>query len=59
MLSYSVELLFFLQLASGLHPQEVRPGIAVTTVTGTLVAKDNRYILEPLILSGEKLDKKR
>lgn len=41
------------QLASSLHPQEVRPGIAVTTVTGTLVSKDNRYTLEPLDLTGE------
>ena len=37
-----------MQLAGNLHPQEVRPGIAVATVTGTLVTKDNRYTLEPL-----------
>lgn len=48
------------ELASSLHPQEVRPGIAVTTVTGTLVTKDNRYTLEPLHLCGdEEPDKKR
>ena len=45
------------QLASGLHPQEVRPGIAVTTVTGTLVSKDNRYTLEPLDLTGDGFNK--
>ena len=47
------------QLASSLHPQEVRPGIAVATVTGTLVSKDNRYTLEPLDLPGEDLDDAR
>ncbi len=49
----------FVQLANSLHPQEVRPGIAVTTVTGTLVTKDNRYTLEPLDLTGEGCDKTR
>lgn len=45
------------ELANGLHPQEVRPGIAVTTVTGTLVSKDNRYTLEPLDLTGDGFHK--
>ena len=48
---------FSVQLANSLHPQEVRPGIAVTTVTGTLVTKDNRYTLEPLNLTGEEFEK--
>ncbi|KAJ7350140.1 Integrator complex subunit 9 [Desmophyllum pertusum] len=47
------------ELANSLHPQEVRPGIAVSTVTGTLVTKDNRYTLEPLDLTGEGSGKTR
>lgn len=35
-------------LAASLVPTEVRPGIAVATVTGNLVVKDNRYTLLPL-----------
>ena len=50
---YKLYNVFSVQLASSLHPQEVRPGIAVATVTGTLVTKDNRYTLEPLDLTGE------
>ena len=30
------------ELAARLVPQEVRPGLAVATVTGQLVVKDNR-----------------
>ncbi|XP_015751078.1 PREDICTED: integrator complex subunit 9 homolog [Acropora digitifera] len=45
------------ELANNLHPQEVRPGIAVATVTGTLVSKDNRYTLEPLELSEIDVEK--
>lgn len=47
----------YFQLANNLHPQEVRPGIAVATVTGTLVSKDNRYTLEPLELSEIDVEK--
>ena len=46
----------FPQLANNLQPQEVRPGIQVATITGTLVTKDNRYTLEPLNLSEAELD---
>ncbi|EDO39014.1 predicted protein [Nematostella vectensis] len=36
------------ELSSCLHPQHVRPGVAVATLTGTLVTKDNKYTLQPL-----------
>ena len=32
----------------------MRPGIAVATVTGNLVVKDNRYTLTPLPLAHTK-----
>ncbi|KAK3739104.1 hypothetical protein QZH41_018241 [Actinostola sp. cb2023] len=42
------------QLTHSLHPQEVRPGIAVATITGTLVTKDNKYTLEPLSFGSDE-----
>jgi len=38
-------------LASSLLPVEIRPGVSLATVTGTLQAKDNKFELEPLTKS--------
>ena len=35
-------------LAGSLTPVEIRPGVAVATVTGNLVVKDNTYTLNTL-----------
>ena len=36
------------ELAASLTPVEIRPGVAVATVTGNLVVRDNSYTLNPL-----------
>jgi hypothetical protein len=36
------------ELAHNLMPVEVRPGLMVGTITGSLEAKDNRFELQPL-----------
>ena len=38
------------QLADSLMPTEIRPGVAVAMVTGTLVTKDNQYELKVRII---------
>lgn len=38
-------------MASNLVPVEVLPGLSIATVTGTLQAKDNKFLLEPLTQS--------
>ena len=38
-------------MASNLVPVEVLPGLSIATVTGTLQAKDNKFLLEPLTKS--------
>ena len=38
-------------MASNLVPVEVLPGLSIATVTGTLEAKDNKFLLEPLTQS--------
>ncbi|XP_013789253.2 integrator complex subunit 9-like [Limulus polyphemus] len=37
------------ELAASLTPTEVKPGVALATITGTLVVKDNRSHLKPLL----------
>ncbi|KAK3577284.1 hypothetical protein CHS0354_008377 [Potamilus streckersoni] len=41
------------ELASTLDPVEVKPGAAITMLTGSLVVKDNKYTLEPLRKRGK------
>ncbi|RWS13077.1 integrator complex subunit 9-like protein [Dinothrombium tinctorium] len=36
------------ELANSLVPSEIRPGLSIATITGLLVAKDNKYELKPL-----------
>ena len=36
------------ELAASLTPVEIRSGVAVATVTGNLVVRDNSYTLNPL-----------
>jgi len=43
------------EIAQRLVPTEVRPGIAIATVTGSLQVRDNKYTLRPL--SKVKLEK--
>ena len=40
--------LYYFQVASSLLPTEVKPGVAVATITGELSGKDNKYLLQPL-----------
>ena len=40
----SAYLLF--QIASSLNPTEVKPGVAIATITGELVGRDNKYTLQ-------------
>lgn len=37
-----------------MYPTEVRPGVAIATVTGNLVAKDNKLRLESLTVAQLK-----
>ena len=36
------------ELAANLTPVEIKPGLLVSTVTGSLAAKDNKFELKPL-----------
>eukprot|EP00088_Acartia_fossae_P030637 TRINITY_DN3162_c0_g1_i2.p1 TRINITY_DN3162_c0_g1~~TRINITY_DN3162_c0_g1_i2.p1 ORF type:complete len:711 (+),score=150.28 TRINITY_DN3162_c0_g1_i2:54-2186(+) len=36
------------ELAESLVPSEIRPGVALATITGKLVVRDNRYTLMPI-----------
>ena len=36
-----------LQLAGELHPQEVYPGITMTTISGLLSTRNNKHVLQP------------
>merc|ERR1719210_2899160 len=47
------------ELAARLLPQEVRPGLAVATVTGQLTVKDNSYSLGVVEEGGELVKRKR
>ncbi|XP_013393860.1 integrator complex subunit 9 [Lingula anatina] len=42
------------ELAGSLMPIEVRPGVSVAMVTGSLVTRDNQHTLKPLQTSGLK-----
>lgn len=38
---------FYSQLAGNLHPQEVYPGVSMTTISGMLSTKNNKHVLQP------------
>ncbi|XP_023235050.1 integrator complex subunit 9-like [Centruroides sculpturatus] len=46
------------ELAASLMPTEVKPGVAMMTVTGLLTVKNNKYILKPLIQSNQSKKRK-
>ena len=37
----------FLQLAGNLLPQEIYPGVSVTSISGMLSSKNNKHVLHP------------
>ncbi|XP_031573815.1 integrator complex subunit 9 homolog [Actinia tenebrosa] len=47
------------RISNFLVPREVRPGVAVATVTGTLVTQDNKYTLEPLNFEHDGQERSR
>jgi len=47
------------ELAAALTPTEVRPGVAVATITGALTVKNNRYELHQVDDRPVKIPKKR
>ena len=45
-----VRLHLFFQLASSLDPVEVKSGSALSIVNASLIVKDNKYILEVILI---------